>query len=164
MVRVQDRRRRSSRRRQIWRYLRTAVRLLLRHPIPSVSVVPLLPDGRIVLLRRVDDDRWSLPGGMIDWGEDLETAARRELDEETGLRITEVRRLLGVYSSPRRDPRVHAINVAVVAGVEGEPSVHDPLEASEVHAFTSEELPFGYLSHDHEQQLRDFLAGRTVLA
>lgn len=164
MVRLHDRRRRASKKRQLWRHLRTAMRLLLRHPIPSVAVLPILPDGRIVLFRRVDNDRWSLPGGIIDWGEDVPTAAERELEEETGLRLVSIRRLLGVYSSPQRDPRTHSINVSVVADVEGEIQVLDPLEVSEVYAFTREELPFGYLAHDHEQQLRDYLAERTVVA
>lgn len=162
-VRLEDRRRRSGRGRQLWRYLRTAARLLLRRPIPSVAVVPLLPDGRVVLARRVDDDRWVTPGGMIDWGEDVEGAVRRELEEETGLRLVAIRRLLGVYSTPRRDPRVHAIAITVVAEVEGEPEIRDPLEVSEIRAFTPDELPWGYTAHDTEQQLRDFLEGRTVV-
>jgi 8-oxo-dGTP diphosphatase len=164
MVRLHDRRKRSTKRGQLWRHLRTAMRLLLRHPIPSVSVIPLLPDGRIVLFRRVDNDRWSLPGGIMDWGEDVPTAARRELEEETGLRVTTIRRLLGVYSSPQRDPRAHSVNVTVVAEVEGKPNIEDPLEVSEIQAFRADALPFGYLAHDHERQLRDYLEGRTVVA
>ncbi|HEX7239982.1 MAG TPA: NUDIX hydrolase [Longimicrobiaceae bacterium] len=164
MVRKQDRRRRSSKRRQLWRYLRAAMGLVLRHPIPSVSVVPLLADGRIVLVRRVDDDRWAIPGGMMDWGQDVEATARRELEEETGLRIVAVQRLLGVYSSPERDPRAHAVNVTLVADVEGTPEIQDPLEVSEILPFSVADLPWGYLAHDNERQLRDFLAERTVVA
>ena len=164
MVRMHDRRRRSNKRRQIWRHLRTATKLLLRHPIPSVSVIPILPDGRIVLFRRADNDRWSLPGGIMDWGEDVPTTARRELEEETGLRLTAIRRLLGVYSSPQRDPRAHSINVTVVADVEGEPHVQDPLEVVEIQAFRMPDLPFGYMAHDHERQIHDYLGGKTVVA
>jgi len=164
MVRMHDRRKRSSKGRKLWRHLRAATKLMLRHPIPSVAVVPVLPDGRIVLFRRADDDRWSLPGGIMDWGEDVPAVAARELEEETGLRLVSIRRLLGVYSSPERDPRAHSVNVSVVADVEGEPRVEDPMEVSEIHAFTLDELPFGYLAHDHERQLRDFLEGRTVVA
>lgn len=140
------------------------MRLLLRHPVPSVTVVPLLPDGRILLVRRVDDDLWAFPGGMMDWGEDVSATAGRELEEETGTRLVGIRLLLGVYSSPRRDPRAHAVNVTVVADVEGEPAIQDPLEVSDVRSFPVERLPFGYFAHDHERQLRDFLDGRTVVA
>jgi len=140
------------------------MRLLLRHPVPSVAVVPLLPDGRILLVRRVDNDLWSIPGGIMDWGEDVATTAARELEEETALRIVAIHRLLGVYSSPQRDPRAHSVNVTVVAEVEGEAEVQDPLEVSEILPFRPEEIPWGYLAHDHERQLRDYLAGRTVVA
>ncbi|MDQ3389301.1 MAG: NUDIX domain-containing protein [Gemmatimonadota bacterium] len=160
---MHDRRKRAGRSAQLWRYLSTGIRLMLKHPIPSVAVVPLLADGRVVLVRRVDNDRWVVPGGMIDWGEDVAEAAERELEEETGLRLTSIRRILGVYSAPGRDPRVHAISISVVAEVEGEPSIHDPLEVSEIRAFEPEDLPFGYTAHDTGDQLRDFLDGVTAL-
>ncbi|HEX8276757.1 MAG TPA: NUDIX hydrolase [Longimicrobiaceae bacterium] len=163
-VRLHDRRRRSKRRKQLWRHLRAAMRLVLKHPVPSVSVIPLLADGRIVLVRRVDNDLWGLPGGIMDWGEDVPTTAARELEEETGMHIVSIRRLLGVYSSPERDPRAHSVNITVVADVEGEPEVQDPLEVSDIQAFPVERLPFGYFAHDHERQLRDYLAERTVVA
>ncbi|CAN5581673.1 NUDIX hydrolase [soil metagenome] len=163
-VRLKDRRKRSKRSRQLWRHLRTAMRLLLRHPIPSVAVVPVLPDGRIVLVRRVDSDRWAIPGGMVDWGETVEEAAGRELEEEAGLESVRTLRLVGVYSSPERDPRSHSIAVAVAAEVRGEPRVGDPLEISEIQTFAAEELPFEHMAHGMEAMLRDHLAGRTALA
>lgn len=163
VVRLQDRRRRASKRRQLWRYLRTAMRLVLRKPSVAVTVIPVLPDGRIVLVRRVDNDRWAPPGGMVDWGETVEQAARRELEEETGLRLVSMERLVGVYSSPRRDPRTHAISITLAAGVEGEMEIHDPLELSEIQAFVPAELPLGHLAFDMDQQLRDYLERRTVV-
>jgi 8-oxo-dGTP pyrophosphatase MutT (NUDIX family) len=53
--------------------------------------------GQILLQRRVDDDRWGIPGGALELGESLEEAARRELAEETGLIAGELE-LLDVYS------------------------------------------------------------------
>jgi 8-oxo-dGTP diphosphatase len=47
---------------------------------------------------------WALPGGHVDAGEDTESAARRELAEETGLRIGALD-LVAVYADPGRDPR-----------------------------------------------------------
>ena len=163
-VRTEDRRRRNKRSRQLWRHLRAAMSLLLRRPILSVGVIPVLPDGRIVLVRRVDDDRWSIPGGMMDWGENAESTARRELAEETGLELVRIDRLSGVYSAPDRDPRTHSVNVTVVGEVSGDFEIQDPLEVSEIHAFRPDEIPFGYLAHDHDQQLRDYLDGRIALA
>jgi 8-oxo-dGTP pyrophosphatase MutT (NUDIX family) len=55
----------------------------------SVSVVPVSPSGRTVLLRQerhpVDESTWEFPGGHIDPGETPEEAARREIREEAGL-------------------------------------------------------------------------------
>jgi 8-oxo-dGTP diphosphatase len=163
-VRQQDRRRRAKRSGQLWRHLRAAMRLVLRHPISSVAIVPVLPDGRIVLARRVDTDQWVLPGGMIDWGETVEASAVRELAEETGLELVGPSRLVGVYSSPRRDPRSHSIVVLIVAEARGVPSIADTMEVSEVHAFAEDELPFDNMGFGMDAMLRDHLAGRTVLA
>ena len=163
-VRLEDRRRKRSRSGQLWRHLRAAMKLLLRHPTISVGMIPVLPDGRILLARRVDSDRFSIPGGMLEWGETLEVAAKRELEEETGVHWVRLLRLVGVYSSPTRDPRTHAVNVALAVEVRGEPRIGDPLEVSELHAFTPDEIPFSHLAFDGERQLRDYLEGRTVVA
>ena len=146
------------------RPVRTLLGLLLRRPLLGTSIVPILPDGRIVLIRRRDTDRWALPGGIVDWGEDLTTAATRELSEETGLTLTIVGRLIGVYSHAERDPRFHSICVALSAQVIGEMRTYDPDEVIGVKAFVVDELPLEQLDHDHTQQLKDYLAGKTVLA
>jgi 8-oxo-dGTP diphosphatase len=163
MVRLEDRRRRQKKGRQLWRHLRAAMRLLLRHPTLSVSIVPVYPDGRIVLARRVDSDRFAVPGGIVDWGETIEETAQRELEEETGLEWVRLLGLVGVYSSPARDPRTHAVSVTVAAEVRGEPVIHDPLEISELHTFAPSDIPFGYLAFDGEQQLRDYLGGKVAV-
>lgn len=157
--------RRSPNRRggQIWRYMRTFMRLVLRRPLVGVGVIGILPDGKIVLVRRVDSKRWGTPGGIMDYGETVEVTARREMKEETGLEITRVSRLVGVYSSPKRDPRVHAVSVVIAAEVRGEMQIRDTLELSDIRGFTLDEIPFGELAHDNEEQLRDFLSGATVV-
>jgi ADP-ribose pyrophosphatase YjhB (NUDIX family) len=70
---------------QIRRYAQAALGIILRHPLVGTSIIPVLPDGRVVLVQRRDNGKWSLPGGMLDWGENLPTCIRRELKEETGL-------------------------------------------------------------------------------
>jgi ADP-ribose pyrophosphatase/8-oxo-dGTP diphosphatase len=101
---------------------------------------------------------------MVDWGEDIPTTVRRELLEETGLELTKIRRLVGVYSSPDRDPRIHSICVVVEAEVEGKMDIQDTLEVMEIKAFTPNSLPQGPMSHDHTRQLQDYLNGLTTLA
>ncbi len=146
------------------RPVRTLLGLLLRRPIVGASVIPLLPDGRLVLIRRRDSGLWGLPGGIVDWDEDIATAAKRELAEETGLTLITVGRLVGVYSSTGRDPRFHSVCVALEASVEGTFEVFDQAEVLEVKAFHIHELPTAGLAHDHAQQLKDYFAGKTVLA
>lgn len=150
--------------RRIWGPVRTLLKLMLRRPLLATSVIPLLPDGRLVLIRRRDSGLWGLPGGLVDWGEDLKTAAARELGEETGLRLVSVKRLVGVYSGEMRDRRFHSVCVAVEANVEGDMQVADPDEVMEVQAFRTDALPTERLAHDHTQQLEDYFAGRTVFA
>ncbi len=137
---------------------------MLRRPLLAASVIPRLPDGRIVLIRRRDNGLWGLPGGLVDWGETLEVAAARELIEETGLTLISIERLVGTYSSVERDRRFHSICVAIEAKVDGQMSAADPDEVLDVQAFREDELPTEDLAHDHTQQLADCFSGKTVLA
>ena len=143
---------------------KTLLQLLFRRPLVATSVIPLLSDGRIVLNRRRDTGLWGLPGGLIDWGEDLQTAAKRELAEETGLTLVSVKRLVGVYSNVQRDERFHSVCVALEAEVTGEMVIADPNEVLEIAAFASDNLPAGPLAHDHDQQLQDYFAGKVAVS
>ena len=149
---------------RLWQIVQTVLGLIFRHPVTGTAVIPVLPDGRIVLIRRRDNGRWGLPGGMVDWGEDIPTTVRRELAEETGLDLVKIRRLVGVYSAADRDPRLHSICIVVAAEVEGKMQVQDTLEVSEVEAFLPAALPPGPLSHDNDQHLQDYFQGLTTLA
>ncbi|XHX78210.1 MAG: NUDIX hydrolase [Stenomitos frigidus ULC029] len=150
--------------RRLWHFGQAVLGILFRHPVTGTSIIPLLPDGRIVLVQRRDNGQWGLPGGMVDWGEDLLTTVHRELTEETGLEVTHIRRLVGVYSSPERDPRIHSICVVVEVEAQGEMQIRDTMEVMAVQAFTRSDLPLGRLSHDHDRQLQDYLNGQTTLA
>ncbi|EKV02997.1 NUDIX hydrolase [Leptolyngbyaceae cyanobacterium CCMR0082] len=149
---------------QFWRPVRTLLGLLLRRPLVGTCVIPILPDGRIVLIQRRDSGRWGLPGGLVDWGEDIATSAQRELLEETGLAILKIGRLVGVYSHPERDPRFDSICVALEAYVDGEFYIRDKAEVMRIAAFTVDDIPRGNLAHDHDQQLQDYFNGAIVLA
>jgi len=150
--------------RQSWRFISTGLGIIFRHPVTGTTIIPILPDGRIVLIQRSDSGKWGLPGGMIDWGEDIPHAAGRELAEETGLQLTKIKRLRGVYSDPKRDPRIHSISVVLEVEASGELDPEDKLEVLQVKAFTKEELPLGDLSHDHDRQLQDYLNDQIVIA
>jgi len=150
--------------RRLWHFGQAVLGILFRHPVTGTSIIPILPDGRIVLVQHRDNGQWGLPGGMVDWGEDLITTVHRELTEETGLEVAKIRRLVGVYSSPERDPRIHSICVVVEVEAQGTMQIRDPMEVLNVKAFLQAELPLDGLSHDHDRQLRDYLNGQTTLA
>jgi ADP-ribose pyrophosphatase YjhB (NUDIX family) len=147
----------------LWRAGRALLGLILRRPIIGVCVIPVLPDGTVVLIRRRDSKQWGFPGGLMDWGEDVPTTVRRELKEETGLNVVEMGRLVGVYSSPNRDERFHSVCVAVEVFVTGAPIVNDPAEVLAVKAFEWEDLSDLDLAHDHAQHIKDYRANQTVV-
>jgi 8-oxo-dGTP pyrophosphatase MutT (NUDIX family) len=68
--------------------------------VPSANVIVSDDEGRILLIRRTDNDNYSLPGGSLDLGESIAQTAVRETEEETGIRC-EVTGLVGIYTNPR---------------------------------------------------------------
>jgi 8-oxo-dGTP pyrophosphatase MutT (NUDIX family) len=67
--------------------------------VPSVVVVVRDDRGRVLLIHKVDNDLWALPGGGHDIGESITDTAVREVREETGLEVKVVR-LTGTYTNP----------------------------------------------------------------
>lgn len=128
-------------------------------PLLTVDVVIELLDrpGRPIVLigRRSPPPGYALPGGFVDVGETVEAAAVREAREETGLGVT-LKRLLGVYSDPARDPRGHTVSVVYVGEARGEPRAGD--DAAQVLVTDPAQPP--PLAFDHERILSDYVAGR----
>jgi len=119
-----------------------AARLILRRPVVGVAVVARVPDGRWLLIRRADTGEWALPGGTLEWGETIRELIPRELREEAGVDTRSIGRLVGVFSSPGRDPRFHAVTIVVCCDVEM--PTRPPqnfLEILEVGVFGDSDLP-----------------------
>ncbi len=127
-----------------------------RHPLPTVDVIIELRRGIVLIQRKNEPFGWAIPGGFVEYGETVETAAVREAREETSLNIT-LKRILGVYSDPDRDPRFHTISVVFLAAAEGLPAAAD--DALEAAVFTEETCPTD-LAFDHHKILADYFASR----
>ena len=113
--------------------------------------------GRIILIKRKNPpEGWALPGGFVDYGESLESAAVREAKEETGLDIKLIRQF-HTYSDPARDPRQHTISTVFIAESSGEPVAGD--DAAEIGAFLWDRMP-EIIAFDHEKILEDYFTRR----
>ena len=79
-----------------------------KHPIVGVGGV-VIHRGRALLIRRGHEPlkgQWSIPGGMVELGEGLQEAVRRELKEETGLEVEPLRVLVAFDRIERQNRRV----------------------------------------------------------
>ncbi|MEU1574730.1 NUDIX domain-containing protein [Streptomyces collinus] len=99
--------------------------------------------------------RWALPGGFLQPDESAETAARRELAEETGLSDVSGLHLeqLRTYSEPGRDPRMRVVSVAFAALLPDAPEVYGGSDAAR-----AAWVPYGTagpLAFDHDRILAD---------
>jgi 8-oxo-dGTP diphosphatase len=120
-------------------------------PILAVdAVIPITGKGIVLVRRRYPPFQgfWALPGGMVERGETVEAALVREVKEETGLDVTP-KKLIGVFSDPKRDPRGHVISVAFQAQVLSG-SLLAGSDALEIKTFLE---PPKELAFDHQQIL-----------
>lgn len=125
-----------------------------RNPFPTVDVIIAHPGKGIVLVkRRFPPLGWALPGGFVDYGESVEHAARREALEETGLETT-LCDLVGVYSDPSRDERLHTISTVFAARCADPDALRGGDDAAEARFFSLDALPA--LAFDHGAIIQDF--------
>jgi ADP-ribose pyrophosphatase YjhB (NUDIX family) len=67
--------------------------------VPSVTAAVRDDHGRLLLIHKIDNDFWALPGGAMDLGESVAAAAVREVAEETGVKV-QITGLVGLYTDP----------------------------------------------------------------
>lgn len=100
----------------------------------SVSAAVVAPDGRVLVVRRRDNDQWEPPGGVLELEETLEDGLRREVLEETGLVVQPVA-LTGVYKNMTRHIVALVFRATVVEGIP-----HPTEETSDVRWMTPDEV------------------------
>ena len=126
-----------------------------RTPLVTTDIIIEVSDHGIVLIERKNPPHgWALPGGFVDYGENLEKAAVREAKEETSLDVVLTEQFY-TYSDPRRDPRHHTVSTVFIATAVGEPRGAD--DAKVARLFQEKDLP-SPLVFDHGRILRDYFA------
>jgi len=115
--------------------------------------VPLLDDKPIILIeRKYEPFGWAIPGGFVDVGETIASAARREALEETTLEV-DLELLLGIYSNPERDFRGHTVSAVFVGNATGKPVAAD--DAKDIGLFDPFDITVN-LAFDHRQIIEDY--------
>lgn len=112
---------------------------------PKIAVNVFVQRGDTILLGRrknvVGDGYWGLPGGHLEKMESLAAGARRELEEETGLKAGKLS-LVHIVNDPRKEDSTHYMHVNFLAeDVTGEPELREPAKCYEWRWFPLKALP-----------------------
>ncbi|CAG34802.1 NUDIX domain-containing protein [Desulfotalea psychrophila] len=128
---------------------------IYRNPIPTVDIIIEIEEKVVLIERKNTPHGWAIPGGFVDYGESFETAALREAEEETGIKLKEIEQFR-TYSAPDRDPRQHTASTVFFARGDGQqPRGGD--DALRAELFSWDDLPAGIV-FDHKKILAEFRA------
>jgi len=139
-----------------------------KYPRPAVtadSVVICSREGIlfILLVRRSNETfkgYWALPGGFMDMDEQLEETARRELQEETGIKPGRMT-FAGIFDKPDRDPRGRTVTAVYLMRLSScDQNIRAGSDAGKVQWFPLDSLP--ELAFDHRKILTTVLGGKGM--
>jgi 8-oxo-dGTP diphosphatase len=133
-----------------------------KYPRPAVTadciVITKEPDAKVLLIQRGDDPYkgcWAFPGGFMNMDETTEQCAIRELEEETGMKVTGLRQI-GSYSKVDRDPRGRTVTVAYLVVIDKPLPVIGQDDAAQAEWWPLSSLP--KLAFDHDEIMADAIA------
>ena len=133
---------------------------IYKYPRPALTVDAIIfrkGTNELLLIQRAGDPfpgKWALPGGFMDPDELLIDACRRELEEETGLKVHDLAQFK-TYDAIDRDPRGRTISVVFHGMAEAGASVSGADDAARAEWFSTVQLP--ELAFDHELIIQEFI-------
>ena len=157
LVAANGRRLRYILEKQVYGYLHHVIDDLGWGPYVTTDIIIEVAGGIILIERTNPPFGWALPGGFVDRGESLETAARREAKEETAMDLEELEQL-HTYSDPSRDARFHTVTTVFTAKGKGIPLAGDDAKGLKVVPFA--ELRKLSYAFDHNKVIEDYLRKR----
>lgn len=129
-------------------------------PILSACII-IERDGKILLIDRSDGLGYTIPGGIVRYGETIEQCVLREAQEETGYGV-KIEGFVGVYSSLKRDPRFRAVALAYHGSIVDDSQPHGSGEGET--CWCEPEEVFGRMAFDCDTMLKDYLSGHMSLS
>ena len=120
-------------------------------PALAVDIIIKYKNGIVLIKRKNKPFGWAIPGGFVDYNETVEKAALRETEEETNLKLKNLKQF-HVYSDPKRDSRGHTVSVVFTAQGIGKLKAQD--DAKDADIFNKHNLP--KLVFDHKKILDDY--------
>ena len=133
-----------------------------KYPRPAVTadciVITKEADAKVLLIQRGDDPYkgcWAFPGGFMNMDETTEHGAIRELEEETGMKVTGLHQI-GAYSKVDRDPRGRTVTVAYLVVIDKPLPVIGQDDAAQAEWWPLSSLP--KLAFDHDEIMADAIA------
>ena len=132
---------------------------IYKYPRPAVTadciVITKEAEPKVLLIERGDEPFkgcWAFPGGFMTMDETTEQCAIRELEEETGLKVSKVYQI-GAYSKVDRDPRGRTITVAYLTIIDEPVAVTGQDDAAKAEWWPLSDLP--HLAFDHYDIMQD---------
>ena len=133
-----------------------------KYPRPAATadciVITREEEAKVLLIQRGDNPFkgcWAFPGGFMNMDETTEQCAIRELEEETGLKVSDIHQI-GAYSKVDRDPRGRTVTVAYLSVIDKPLPVTGQDDAAKAEWWPLSSLPI--LAFDHDEIISDAIA------